>query len=234
MIDPAWDAGLEMGINATEGNAEAFSFRLGGNISRKTDLWEFKSNVIYAKGTANGNESQHNAIFNTGYERQYGDSRWSQFGKFNMEYDEFKAFDLRLALNAGLAYQFIKTDLTTFKGRFGAGWSHEINSPDSRWVPEGVLGTDFTRQLSKRQKFTFTGDYFPEWTDFDNYRFVTDIAWNVALDDASKLNLKLSVNDRYDSTPNGQTERHDIRAVTVMDAVKKFEFQSSQSLNCEL
>src|SRR5687768_15807630 len=33
MIDPAWDAGLELGINATEGNAQALSVRAGGNVS---------------------------------------------------------------------------------------------------------------------------------------------------------------------------------------------------------
>ena len=216
LFDPAWDAGLELGINATEGNSQAFSFRLGGNVSRKTELWELKTNVIYAKSAANGLETQHNAIFNAGYERQFRDTPWSHFGKLSLEYDEFKAFDLRLAPNAGLAYQFVKTDDLMLKGRFGAGVSHEINGPDDRWVPEAVFGGDFTRQISKRQKFTLTADYFPEWTDFTNYRFVTDMAWNVALDEASKLSLKLSVNDRYDSTPNGRKPNDVIYALLLL------------------
>jgi putative salt-induced outer membrane protein YdiY len=216
MMDPAWDGGLELGINATEGNAEAFSLRGGANLSRKSELWELKSNVIYAKSTSNGLELQHNAIFNTGYEYQIGGTPWLHFGKLSLEYDEFKAFDLRLAPNAGIAYHFVKTDLATVKGRFGAGVSHEINGPDDSWVPEAVFGADFVRQLSKRQKLTLTADYFPEWTDFSNFRYVSDVAWNVALDEGSKLSLKLSVNDRYDSTPHGRKPNDIIYALLLL------------------
>jgi hypothetical protein len=133
-----------------------------------------------------------------------------------LEYDEFKAFDLRLAPNAGIAYLLAKTDVTMLKGRLGAGVSHEINGPDDRWVPEAVFGGDFAHHFSKRQKFTWTVDYFPEWSDFGNYRFVSDVAWSVALDEASKLNVKLSVNDRYDSTPNGRKPNDVIYALLLL------------------
>jgi putative salt-induced outer membrane protein YdiY len=199
-----WDGSFEVGINGTEGNAEAFSFRTGGNLKRKIEQWEFTSDIIYAKSLANGIETQHNAIFNSGYELFFGESPWSHFGKMSLEYDEFKAFDMRLALNAGLGYQFLKTDITSLKGRFGAGVSHEFDSPDDRWVPEAVFGGDYSRQISKRQKLTFTTDYYPEWEDFNSYRLVTNLGWELFLDESSNLSLKLSVNDRYDSTPNGR------------------------------
>lgn len=200
-----WDGSFEIGINGTEGNAESMSFRTGGNLKRKVDQWEFTTDIIYAKTLANGVETQHNAIYNAGYEWFFGPtSPWSHFGKLNLEYDEFKAFDLRLVLNAGLGYQFWKSDITSLKGRFGAGTSHEINGPDDRWVPEAVFGADYTHQWSKRQKLNLTTDYFPEWDDFHNYRLVTSLGWEYLLDDTSNLSLKLSVNDRYDSTPNGR------------------------------
>ena len=47
-------------------------------------------------------------------------------------------------------------------------------------------------------------DYFPEWGNPDNFRVVSDLGWEVLLDEQHNLNLKLSVNDRYDSTPNGR------------------------------
>ncbi|MGE3776608.1 MAG: DUF481 domain-containing protein [Pirellulaceae bacterium] len=211
-----WSGGLEIGINSTEGNAEAFSSRFGGNLKRKSELWEFKADATYAKSTANGNETQHNALFNSGYERAFGETNWSHFGKLNLEYDEFKAFDLRLAMNMGLGYQFLKSDVATVKTRFGAGTSHEINSPDSRWVAEAVFGLDISHQLSSRQKIALTSDYFPEWGDFSNFRLVTDASWSVALDDASKLSLKLSVNERYDSTPNGRKPTDIIYALLLL------------------
>lgn len=199
-----WDGGVEIGISGTAGNSESASFRFGANLKRKTDINKTTFKVTYLKATADGTENQHNAIQNFGYERSFGASRYSLFIKEALEYDEFKAFDLRLALNGGLGYQFIDTDATKLNGRFGAGVSHEFGGPNDEWVPELVYGMDFERQLTERQKLALTVDYFPEWGNFSNYRVVSDFGWEVLLDEKHNLNLKLSVNDRYDSTPNGR------------------------------
>lgn len=199
-----WDGSFEVGVNGTEGNAQSLSFRTGGNLKRKKEQWEQTMSIIYAKTVANGQETQHNAIFNSGYEFYFKESPWTHFGKMYLEYDEFQSFDLRVVMNAGLGYKFIATDTVKLKGRSGAGVSHEIGSPDERWVPEADFGVDYSHQISKRQKVAIVGDYYPEWQDFNNYRMVTSLVWEMLLDDASNLNLKLSVNDRYDSTPNGK------------------------------
>jgi putative salt-induced outer membrane protein YdiY len=206
---PAWTGSAEIGINGTAGNSDALSSRFGGNLKRKTELWEFKGDFLYTKATSDGRESQHNAIANAGYERYFPETPWSHFGRYFMEYNEFKAFDLRIALNTGMGYQFVKTDRTNLKGRFGAGVSHEIDSPDERWAPEAVFGGDWTHDPTPRQKFALTSDFFPEWGDFSSYRLVSNGSWTIALDEASKMSLKMSVNDLYDSTPNGR-KPHDV------------------------
>jgi hypothetical protein len=83
-------------------------------------------------------------------------------------------------------------------------------------VAEAVFGADLAHQLSDRQKMALTIDYFPEWEDFVNFRLVTDASWTVALDDASKLSLKLSANNRYDSTPNGRKPNDVIYALLLL------------------
>lgn len=198
-----WEGGLEMGLNGTAGSSETTSFIVGANLKRKTELHESTFDLNYVNTKANGLETQNNAIQNFRYERNFGDSRWSFFAREYLEYDEFKAFDLRLALNAGIGYKFIDTEATTLKGRYGAGVSHEIGGPNDEWVPELVYGADFRRQLTERQKLELTVDYFPKWGDFDDYRMVTQLGWQVVLSEKHNLNLKLSVNDRYDSTPDG-------------------------------
>jgi hypothetical protein len=46
-------------------------------------------------------------------------------------------------------------------------------------------------------------DYFPEWEDFGNYRVVSDTGWEIDLDKPKNMSLRFTLNDRYDSTPNG-------------------------------
>jgi putative salt-induced outer membrane protein YdiY len=199
-----WQGSVEIGISGTDGNSESASFRAGMNLKRKVNIHETTFDLTYVNTTANGLETQNNAIQNFGYERNFGDTRWSFFAKEFAEYDEFKAFDLRIVMNAGIGYKFIDTELTEFKGRYGTGVSHEIGGPNDDWIPELVYGADFKRQLTTRQKLELKVDYFPEWGNFDNYRMVTNLGWEVLLDEEHNLNLKFSVNDRYDSTPNGR------------------------------
>jgi putative salt-induced outer membrane protein YdiY len=199
-----WEGGAEVGISGTNGNSESASFRAGMNLKRKVTIHETTFDLTYVNTQAGGVETQNNAIQNFGYERAFGETRWSFFAKEFAEYDEFKSFDLRIAMNAGIGYTFIDTETTTLKGRYGAGVSHEIGGPNDDWVPELVYGADFKRQLTKRQKLEFKLDYFPEWRNFSNYRMVSSLGWEVLLDEEHNLNLKLSINDRYDSTPNGQ------------------------------
>ncbi len=199
-----WSGSAEVGLSGTDGNAETVSFRSGMKLKRKTEINEMTFDATYLRAMAEGTMTQHNALQNAGYEHFFGDSRWSLFAKEALEYDEFKAFDVRIAMNSGVAYQFIKTDTTKLKGRYGGGVSHEIGGPNDDWTPELIYGADFERQLTKRQKLTLKVDYFPEWGNFDNFRIVGDFAWEVLLDEEHNLNLKFSVNDRYDSTPNGR------------------------------
>ena len=88
-------------------------------------------------------------------------------------------------------------------GRFGAGTSREFGGPDERWVPEALFGLEYDYKISGCQNIYAKADYFPDWEDFDSYRLVTDVGWELLLDAESNLNLKISVIDQYDSTPNG-------------------------------
>jgi putative salt-induced outer membrane protein YdiY len=149
-------------------------------------------------------ETQHYALFNGQYERLFrNDSPWSLFAKTILQYDEFRPFDLRLTVNGGVGYRFIKTDHLLLKGRLGAGASREFGGISDEWVPEAVFGADYEHQLTKKQKLVLNVDYFPAWGDFNDYRLLTVFAWEVVLDEEANLHFKLAINDQYDSTPDG-------------------------------
>jgi putative salt-induced outer membrane protein YdiY len=195
--------GVELGLSGSAGNSEALSLKTGFELRRKMDVHDLKFDLTYTKATADGVQTQHNALFNASYEWTIGESKWELFVKEALEYDEFKAFNVRFAINAGVGYQLIRTDSTTWTTRFGAGASTEIGGPTDEWVPEGVLGFDFERHLSERQTISLTSDYFPDWSNFSNYRIVTKASYEILLNEEHNLNLKMSMQDRYDSTPNG-------------------------------
>jgi putative salt-induced outer membrane protein YdiY len=203
-----WEGDIELGINGSEGNAQSFSMRAGGSLKRETERSIWEADFAYGKTNANSVETQHFGTFNLRYERLF-ESPWTQFIRFSGMYDEFQAYDLRLFTNVGLGYRLLQTDTTTFKARAGAGLSREFGGPNDDLVPEANFGLDFEHQLTKRQQLTATIDYFPDVRDFGDYRLMTDLGWQLLLDEESNLSLKLSLIDWYDSTPEGR-ESNDI------------------------
>jgi len=198
-----WENHAEFGLDGSSGNAETLAIQTGLEMRRKTDAYTLALDFDYRQASARDTTTEDNGRFNIDYDRLLGDSNWTTFGKFGLEFDEFKAFDLRVNLNGGLGYYWIRNDATNLITRFGAGASREIGAPIDEWVAEAVLGVDADHQLSSRQKIKAKIDYFPTFADFSDFRLVTDVAWESLIDNSENLSIRLSVNNRYDSTPQG-------------------------------
>jgi putative salt-induced outer membrane protein YdiY len=202
-LTEGWNNHAELGLDGSSGNARTLAFQTGVEMKRNTEDYTIAVDFDYRKASNRETTTEDNGRFNIDYDRLLKDSPWSGFGKFGMEWDQFKAFDLRVNVNGGLGYYFLRSDAATFATRFGAGASQEIGAPDDSWKPEAVFGAEAEYQWNRYHKMKGKFDYFPAWADFSDYRIVTDAAWEILLDDSDNLSLKLAVTDRYDSTPQG-------------------------------
>jgi hypothetical protein len=197
-----WDVGAEMGLNGSEGNAQTLSILAAFNGKRETEGNVLEWDLKYGKSQTGGLETQHYSLFNSRWDWKFT-PLWFLYNKDTVEYDEFKAFDLRLVISGGLGRHLIKNEFTTLTGRLGAGVSREFGGPVADWVPEANFGGDFEHKLTTRQKIKLTTDYYPAWEEFEDYRMVTSAHWEILLSEETNLSLKLGAIDRYDSTPNG-------------------------------
>jgi putative salt-induced outer membrane protein YdiY len=204
-IDPLpWDTGLELGLNGSSGTSESFSIRTGGYIKRESRFSKLDLSTYYNKTSTGGSSTQNNAQFDVRNDWLLDEkSPWTLFGSGNVFYDEFQSFDLQTNANTGVGYRFVHDPDLGLIARVGAGTSREFGGPDDRWVPESLFGFEYNQQLSQTQKFYSKLDYFPEWEQFGEYRLVADAGWEIELVQPSNLSLKISANDRYDSTSNG-------------------------------
>jgi len=202
-LTEGWENHAEFGLDGSSGNADTLAIQTGLEMKRKTDRYTLAFDVDYRQASANNTITEDNGRLNLDYDRLIADSQWTAFSKFGLEFDEFKIFDLRVNANGGIGYYWLRNDRSNLITRFGAGSSREIGSPDDDWKPEAIFGLEWDHQLTKRQKLKAKIDYFPVWTDFNDYRLVTDLAWETLLDSSDNLSLRLAVTDRYDSTPQG-------------------------------
>ncbi len=199
-----WESSFQIGINGTTGNTETMSFRVGADTKHKTANNTLAVSMNYARTQANGRETQNNALLTVRDDWDFANSPWSMFVRETTEYDEFKAYDMRVAIHTGFGYYFFKHPRASLKGRFGSGASREIGGPNDDISPEAVFGADIESKLTARQTIEATMDYLPEWGKWDDYRFQSRASWAIQLATDANLSLKLSVYERYDSTPEGR------------------------------
>jgi hypothetical protein len=204
-----WTGGLEFGVNGTDGNTEVLKIRLGADLRRETASNLFTADFVYGMARQVGLETENKALFNARDEILFADSPWSIFASTNVEYDRFRAFDFRVGVYAGVGYQWLKSEATDFRTRAGAGAVREIGGPRDRWVPEALLGYDLVHSFTERQRFVTTLDFYPNLEDAGEFRVRTRAAYEILVDPSIGLNLRLGIQDRYDSNP-GPAKRNDI------------------------
>lgn len=203
-----WDTGIELGINGASGSNESLSIRTGGYVKRETESAECEMSAYYNKTSANSEETQSNAKFDVRNDWILEkDSPWTLFANGSLFYDEFQAFDLQFNTNGGIGYRIVHTPRMKLTTRVGAGASREIGGPDDDWVPEAIFGLDLNQRIAEKQKLYTKLDYFPQLDGFSEFRLVSDVGWEIELVQPSNMSLKLSMTDRFDSTPNGSDPR---------------------------
>lgn len=204
-----WDSQAELGLDGSSGNAETLGVHTGFESKRSTKYFDLELDVDYRQARNRQTTTEDNGRISSDFDRMFNGTSHSAFGKFGTEWDRFKAFDLRINLNGGYGYHWIRRDDASLVTRFGAGASREIGAPNDDWIPEAVFGVESERKWSARQKMKQKLEFFPAWENFGNFRLVADLSWETTLDEADKLRLKWSMNNRYDSTPQG-ARRNDL------------------------
>lgn len=199
-----WDTGIELGLNGSSGNNESFSVRTGGYMKRESRFSKFDYSIYYNRTTSGEDTTQNNATSDIRNDWLLDDtSPWSLYAKGNVFYDQFQVFDLQTNGSTGIGYQILKDPAVNLTTRVGGGASREFGGPDNEWTPEALFGFEYDQSISESQKFYANFEYYPQFADFTEFRMVSDAGWEIELDKPSNLSLKVSANDRYDSTPNG-------------------------------
>ena len=199
----SWDGSVELGLNGTEGNTETFNLRTGAKVRRESEQTIQKIEFTYLDKSNQGVRTALSSLLDGRQEWKLRDERYTYFVHGLMEYDEFKAFDVRLSADTGLARKLIDTDTKRLSGRLGASASREVGGPNDEWIPELLLGVEYDHKIDDRQKVTFESTYYPDITDFENFRLNSKASWEMVINPDWGLSLKMSAIDRYDSTPSG-------------------------------
>lgn len=200
--DP-WEGNLELGLNGTDGNTETFNIRVGALAKRKTEFRTEQLQITSIQKRANGATTANTALIDSRIDWPMPSSKFNTFIHTLVEYDQFKAFDYRISGDTGVGYEFLQSDITTLIGRIGLSASNEIGGPNNKTNPELLFGGEYKHKFNETHLVTAQFSYYPNLTAFSDFRLNSQASWQIVLSKVNNLSLKLSIIDRYDSTPEG-------------------------------
>ena len=204
-----WSGSVEAGLNGTEGNTRILNIRAGADVKYESPEDVFTLNVFYGYSRQSNILSVNKALATARNEIPF-DSVWAFYSQIQIEYDEFRAVDWRLALHSGISASAYRTEQFFVKVRAGVGASREIGGPNDRWIPEAQFGLDAEFKLTDRTKIVATGDYYPDIKNFGTYRVRARISLDTMLDPDLNMILRVGAQDRFDSEPGVGIKTNDL------------------------
>lgn len=198
-----WSGGIEIGLAGSEGNSDAFKIRTGFLVKRDHEGNIMTSDLMYVLSEVGGLLTENKALWVLRDEMQVGKSKWSMLMSEALEFDQFRAFNLRNATHAGMSRALYTNDRLSIKSRMGAGMSYDLNTVImvDRWVPEGMMGYDIEYKFTERVRLTSFGDYYPNMANWGQFRLRIRTAGEFLIVPEYGLVLRAGIQDRYDSAP---------------------------------
>ena len=211
-----WESQISGGLNGTSGNSKNLSIRGGAKTKRQTDRNKatLEGNYIlgYSKDTTTGQNKKNTHRFSADGRSEWPIAPLPQLNVFlasSFEWDEFKDYDARWAINAGLGYDIIKQTNLLFSSHLGAGVSREFGGTNDRWTPEGVAGLNLDYAPYELVKLSAATEIFPDLHELGEFRAVSKAAWTMFFSKAKTFNTGLGIEHRYDSTPGPNRKSSD-------------------------
>jgi putative salt-induced outer membrane protein YdiY len=209
-VVPVWTGTVAAGLNGKTGNSQTTDMNLEVNLSRESEraVTTLLANYFYSENNIATVTDRAFAQFRQ--ERKLAHPKWSWYYQAGFEWDQFKDFDYRVSLHSGLAYLLYELEDRFLKLRFGGGASKEVGSVNDDWSPELQFGADWERKLSAKTRLYATLDFFPNVSDFSDYRMNTNTGMDFLLDGERNINFRIFALSLFDSTPPPGNTRNDL------------------------
>ncbi len=210
-----WDHKIEVGLDGSSGNSESFNLRAAYQGDYEDDEKAWHTLARYLRNTSDGDTSTNEFLGSIERIWKLPDSRWFFFANGTYEWDEFQNWDHRISGSGGVGYHLIKlgedSDLFDLKLRGGGGGNQTLGGDDETFTPEALAGLDFKYVISDRQELTLSNTIYPDLGDFGEFRNITGAAWTFLIDSDPRLNLKLGIDNEYQSNPGGDAKHNDLK-----------------------
>ncbi len=206
-----WKGGVNIGFALARGNSDTTNLNTGFTADRKTLSDEIKlyDSSIYSTNGATpnggtGGVTANEILARASYSYNITKALFA-FGSGDFTHDELQDLTLRQIYTGGFGWHAINTAKTTFDVLGGINYTRENYSDGStiasvsRNLPGITAGETLTRKFGATTVLTEDFYFYPDLSDFSQYRFSLDSA--VVTKISKWLGWQTSLSDRYVTNP---------------------------------
>ena len=209
---------ISAGLSGATGKSEEVAANANMNLSREMERhrMQWVGRFFYTRTDGSVSENQ----LNTRYLHDFliPDANWFPFLSANYVYDTQQDWRHRLAGQAGIGYDFVKTDEWELTGRVGGGVATTLTDARDTEPDPGVpggrrnTGDDPIRtegnalvalqtlwNYTEGQSLSFNTLYLPDLSDTPEFRSESTAEWKIATGFVEGLGFKLGARFIYDS-----------------------------------
>ena len=211
-----WKITGRLGLTVTDGNSDTITFTAGLDAVRDWEPWKVVVTESSLYSEDDGDQTANEHILTIRLERKISE-RGALFMQTLLEYDEQEDLDLRLVLTLGYKHQLVKKEDFNLWGELGGGVIHEEFSALSETAGTAHVAVNWEWKLSEQLTYTQSFLLLPNLSEGGEFLFIAESVLTNPINE--RLDLRLSLTDRYNSDPVAGNEENDLQ-VTLTIAIK--------------
>ena len=209
-----WSGVVDAGFSMSRGNSDTTTFSLSAQAARATQTDRLS---VYATSLLAKNRDKTTGETVTTAKAVRGGIRYDfnltervfAFALADFDHDKFQELDLRLVLGGGLGLHAKKTERTRLDLFTGGALNQEyFSTGPSRKSGEALVGEELTHKLSKSTSLTQRLVFYPNLSEFGEYRTTIDASAVTRL--SRLLSWQITLSDRYLSNPISGIKKNDV------------------------
>lgn len=202
---------VEAGLNGANGNSRNSDWRLGFLQRAQSSSSGYLFESGYRRATSDGNTEENDLFAQLTFDWLLPDSRWIRFARGRYDWDDFEDWDSRLSGSAGYGYRFETSSELSIATRIGLGATQTFGGSDDDLELEGLFGIDGEWHLNGTQQLEFANTFYQRLEDLSRFRNLSSLAWIIRLDQFHGIDLKLGLENEYESRSPGNSRNNDLK-----------------------
>ncbi|NLB56618.1 MAG: DUF481 domain-containing protein [Lentisphaerae bacterium] len=210
-----FESSLSLGITYTDGNSENLLFNAALTTEGEREgLGSIKAGIEGNYGNSRVDEEKETTVKNA---KAFLDAKKTispkTYGGLDLTalYDDIAEIDYRLIIAPNLGMYAVKSDKLALCFEVGPAYVFEkLDGEDADYFALR-LAEECKFQISETAKAWQSAEYLSKADDFDKYLINAELGVEAALN--SRLNLRVTLKNRYDNEPSDEKERNDFQLI---------------------